>query len=106
MVECAITAWDDLDWHGPEVSRRSVLEAGKILGFRVRIFDSDVPMRADGTYVLALSTIVVRVEGFSHDGFAGNFADGELIPCYRGDCSGATTAVDLDSWGRIKASFR
>ena len=34
------------------------------------------------------------------------FADAELIPCYRGDCSDAPTGVTQDSWGRIKASFR
>ena len=108
VVEVAVTAWDDLDWHGPEVSKRSVLEAGKIVGFQVRIFDMDEAMRLDGIYVLALSTVQFFTEdgGASHDGFADNFVDGELIPCERGDCSGATTAVFQDSWGRIKASFR
>ena len=38
--------------------------------------------------------------------FVGELVDGALIPCFRGDCSGATTAVSQDSWGRIKASFR
>ena len=32
--------------------------------------------------------------------------DAELLPCFHGDCSGASTAVRADSWGRIKASFR
>ena len=108
VVEFAVTAWDDLDSRGPEVSKRSVLEAGRIVGFQVRIFDMDVPMRSDGIYVLALSTVRYWYPGggASHDGFADNFVDGELIPCERGDCSGATTAVSQDSWGRIKASFR
>ena len=107
-VEFAVTAWDDLDWHGPEASRRSVLEAGKIIGFLLDITDMDVPMRVKGTYVLALPTVYhySDEDGFGHDGFAGNFVDGELIPCFRGDCSGATTGVSQDSWGRIKASFR
>ena len=108
VVEFAITAWDDLDWHGPEVSKRSVLEADRIVGFQIELFDMDVPMRSDGTYVLALSTVMFMSEdgSWGHDGFSDNFVDGELIPCYRGDCSGATTAVSQDSWGRIKASFR
>jgi len=107
-VEVAVTAWDDLDWHGPEVSRRSILEAGGIIGFQVVISDSDEPMRSNGTYTLGLSTDYYRSEngGWAHDGFAENFVDGELIPCYRGDCSGNTTAVKPDAWGRIKASFR
>jgi hypothetical protein len=29
VVELAITPWDDLDWDGPKVSKRSVLESGK-----------------------------------------------------------------------------
>ena len=29
VVELAVAAWDDLDWHGPEVSKRSVLEAAR-----------------------------------------------------------------------------
>ena len=107
VVEFAITPWDDLDWHGPELSRRSTLEPGRILGFRIRLFDMDVPTRLNGMYELALPTVKFMSDDgtWGHDGFADNFVDGELIPCYRGDCSGATTAVEQDSWGRIKASF-
>jgi len=101
-VEFAVTAWDDLNWQGPELSRRSVLEAGNIIGFQIRLMDLDKPLFTKGAYWLALPTVS---SGF-HDLFAENFVDGELIPCDRGDCSGATTAVSQDSWGRIKASFR
>lgn len=110
VVECAVTAWDDLNWEGPELSRRSVLEAGKIIGFNIVVSDMDRPEPAIEYFVLALPTIVdQRVEGSSNqvtDAFADNFVDGELIPCCRGDCSGVTTAVTQDSWGRIKAGFR
>ena len=34
------------------------------------------------------------------------WADAELVPCYTGDCTGASTALQGDSWGRIKASSR
>jgi len=40
---------------------------------------------------------------------ADDFVDGELIPCHRGDCGSApprVSAVRMDSWARIKASFR
>ena len=110
VVEFAVTAWDDLNWEGPELSTRSVLEAGKIIGFNVEVTDMDGSDRAIEFFVLALPAIVdQRVEGTTNQvtsAFADNFVDGELIPCYRGDCSGATTAVSQDSWGRIKASFR
>jgi len=110
-VEFAVTAWDDLDWHGPEVSKQSVLEAGKIIGFQLHINDMDVPMRSNGTYVLALSTVGFMSEDRTrgHDGFSDNFVDGELIPCHTGDCGSAppgVSAVRADSWARIKASFR
>ena len=109
-VEFAITLWDDLNWRGPELSRRSALEAGKIIGFQIRVMDLDKPLFSTGDYWLALPTVMGEAAqgdySVSHDLFAENFVDGELIPCYRGDCSGATTVVRMDSWGRIKASFR
>jgi len=86
-VEFAVTAWDHL------------------------LSDSDVANRSAGSYVLALSTVRYWSEDrtWAHDGFADNFVDGELIPCHRGDCGSAApgaSAVRMDSWGRIKASFR
>ena len=110
VVEFAVTAWDDLNWEGPEVSKRSVLEAGKIIGFQIVVQDDDQG-NDSANYTLAIST----TEGgsssgsFTHDSFADNFVDGELIPCHRGDCGSASpgvSAVRMDSWGRIKASFR
>ena len=39
--------------------------------------------------------------------WAQNFVDGELIPCYQDDCSQSNaTAIQRDSWARIKATFR
>ena len=53
---------------------------------------------------------LTKTDGFTQyldqSGSADNSVDGELVPCYRGDCSGASTAVKQDSWARIKASFR
>ena len=97
-VELEITPWDDLDWHGPELSKRSVLEAGKIVGFQIAVLDFDGENDPLGVYLLP------KIDGVSQS--ADNFVDGELIPCYRGDCSGATTGVSQDSWGCVKASFR
>ena len=110
VVELAITPWDDLNWEGPELSRQSVLAAGGIIGFHIDVYDWDRDPLSAGWYRLVLS----ETEGpgrtgdrtVTHDLFAENFVDGELIPCHRGDCSGASTAVSQDSWARIKASFR
>jgi len=72
--------------------------------------DMDRPQFSSGWFQLALpvKTGAGQTDEFSytHHMFADNFVDGQLIPCARGDCSGATTAVSQDSWGRIKASFR
>ena len=107
VVEFAVTAWDDLDWRGPELSTRSDLEAGKTIGFWVWVFDKDERPVDGGIYALPEPIMFEEAPtGSSNHFFAENSVDGELTPCYQGDCSGATTAVSQDSWGRIKASFR
>ena len=110
VVEFAVTAWDDLNWEGPELSRRSALEAGKIIGFHIDVEDSDRESFCSGWFKLAIPEVVGHGQSgdmtFSHFMFADNFVDGQLIPCHRGDCSGATTGVSRDSWGCIKASFK
>ena len=109
-IELSVTAWDDLDWHGPELSKRSVLKAGRIVGFNIAVMDFDVPDSPDGGRTPDGIYLLAEIGDFgdylTQGGSADNFVDGELIPCFRGDCSGATTAVSQDSWGRIKASFR
>ena len=100
VVEGFVTAWDDLDWHGPETSRRSVLQPNTIIGFDVWIWDRDDYSGAQGVYLLGASPRTFPGQ------WADDFADGQLIPCEVGDCSGASTAVRADSWGRIKASLR
>ncbi len=105
MTEFYITPFDDLNWEGPELGRRSVLEPGNIIGLEIAVQDNDRP----GSVVSDLYRLVLPTfdgGGLYPTMWSENFADGELIPCYRGNCSGATTAVSEDSWGRIKASFR
>ena len=113
VVEFAVTAWDELNWEGPELSRRSLLEADGIIGFDIVVFDSDEEMRSSGWFRLALPVKEGRGQSgdisYSHDFYADNFVDGQLIPCHTGDCGSAppgVSAVHRDSWGRIKASFR
>jgi hypothetical protein len=107
VIEMFITPWDELDWRGPERSRRTELIAGKILGFQVSIPDFDAGCFAcddlflfHGYHTLSGQPLTWRE--------ADNFVDGELIACTTGDCGSASspvTAVESNSWGRIKASF-
>jgi hypothetical protein len=100
VIEFYITPWDECNWQGPELSKRSVLEAGKIIGFQFSIPDFDTEAGAyHGFHTLSGQPNTWRE--------ADNFVDGELIPCDVGDCGAAAvpTAVKADSWGRIKASF-
>ena len=99
VIEFAITAWDALDWHGAGVSQRSVLEAGRIIGFQISVMDWDVV----GTY-----HAFHNLNGLANTWReADNFVDGDLIGCEGGDCGAApATAVESNSWGRIKASLR
>ena len=103
-MEMYFTPWDQLHWEGPEQSQRTELEAGKIIGFQLLVEDYDEydSMVGAGLYMIGMY--------FSNSMYAQYhadlFADAELIPCHRGDCSGAATGVSQDSWGRIKASYR
>jgi hypothetical protein len=101
VIELQVTAWDELNWEGPELSRRSNLVAGSTLGFQFSIPDFDTEAGAyHGFHTLSGQPNTWRE--------ADNFVDGELIGCDTGDCGSApvATAVSADSWGRIKASFR
>jgi len=102
VMEGAMTAWDQLDWHGPEYSVRSTLEADRIIGFQISIMDWDVVGTYHGFHTLSGLANTWRM--------ADNFVSGQLIGCDYDDCGAAatpiTTAVQAESWGRIKASLR
>lgn len=100
VTEGFVTPWDALDWHGPEVSTPSTLEAGRIIGFQISMPDFDVV----GTYH-AFHTIAGLANTWR---MADNFVDGELIGCDEEGCSGGPvdSGVHPESWGRIKASLQ
>lgn len=105
VIELAITAWDECNWAGPELSRPTRLVGGNFIGFQFSIPDFDTEAGAyHGFHTLSGQPNTWRE--------ADNFVDGELLPCDTGDCGADTdrplepTAVEDDSWGRIKASFR
>lgn len=100
VIEFYLTPWDECNWQGPELSKRSLLEAGRIVGFQISVPDFDTEAGAyHGFHTLSGQPNTWRL--------AENFVDGELIGCDTGDCGSAAvpTAVKADSWGRIKASF-
>ena len=99
-VEMFVTPWDWLDWRGVEYSRPSLLLPGRIIGFQIGLADFDTePGEYTGFYTIFGGRNAWRT--------ADDFVDGELIPCDVGDCGllPDISAVERDSWGRIKASF-
>lgn len=100
VIEMYVTPWDECDWRGPEYSKRSTMAAGKIIGFQLSVPDFDTEAGAyHGFHTLSGQANTWRL--------AENFVDGQLISCDTGDCGSAPdpTAVQEDSWGRIKATF-
>jgi len=99
VIEMAVTAWDQLNWQGPEQSKASVLFADKIIGFQISVPDFDTAAGAyHGFHTLSGQPNTWRL--------AENFVDGQLVPCTGGDCGAGPTAVQSDSWARVKASFK
>ena len=45
IVEFYVTAWDEINWQGPHLSKRSELVGGKIIGLQVTIADYDANKR-------------------------------------------------------------
>jgi len=101
VMEGYFTAWDALNWQGPGLSTRSTLAEGRVIGFQLSVMDWDVV----GTYH-AFHTLSGLASTWRE---ADNFVKGELIGCDYGDCGSAPiepTAVESESWGRIKASLQ
>jgi len=89
ILEFYVTPFDDLIWNSPADSKPSVLAPGKFIGFNVATPDWDVP----GTYH-AYATLSGQAATWR---YSERFVDGRLIS--------TESAVENDSWGRIKASF-
>jgi hypothetical protein len=104
VIEMAVTPWDELNWQGPAQSKASALYADKIIGFQISVPDFDKgcascdPGGYHGFHTLSGQPNTWRL--------AENFVDGQLVPCTGGDCGQGPTAVQSDSWARIKASFK
>ena len=90
VTEFMVTPYDVLIYNDPTASTPSTLTSGKIIGFQISIPDWDVA----GTYH-AFHTLTGQPSTWR---FAERFADARLV-------GGSGTAVEENSWGRIKASF-
>ena len=90
VIEFYVTPFDALSWgDDPQESTVSNLQAGRVIGLEVVVFDVD---RGKGIRIKRLANGLA-------DRWAEAFADGVLI-------GASDSAVREDSWGRIKDSLR
>ncbi|MFH1566664.1 MAG: hypothetical protein ABIL09_01600 [Gemmatimonadota bacterium] len=92
VMEFYVTPFDNLIYNSPGDSKASELAANKIIGFQLSVPDFDTE---PGAYK-AFHTLTGQAATWR---YAERFADGRLIG------AGGGTAVESNSWGRIKASF-
>ena len=85
-IEMAVTAWDSLDWQGPESSIPSTLTPGKIIGFQVVVRDHDSDLPQQGRFYTLFG-----LPDFWR--YADNFIDGVLM----GADDGSDIAVNSTS---------
>lgn len=91
VSEAYVTPFDNLVYNDEDASVASQLTTNRIIGFQMSIPDWDVA----GTYH-AFHTLTGQAATWQ---YAERFADGRLVG------GGDITAVEGNSWGRIKASF-
>ena len=91
IIEFFVTPFDDLIWNSPDDSVPSPLFDGKIIGFQISAQDMDTgPSEYRAFHTLSGQAATWR--------YAERFVDGRLVGT-------GETAVEEDSWGRIKAAF-
>ena len=103
VTEFYVTPFDRFVSTGPKDSDVSDLFGGKIIGFNIQVFDLDSQPGVETIHLLAAPP--------SHDFYAPtllamsahDFADGVLIT--PDGLSSDNSAVESDSWARIKATF-
>ena len=92
IIEFFCTPFDDLIWNSPDDSVASNLVDGLIIGFQISCPDTDQgPGQDRAFHTLSGQAATWR--------YAERFVDARLVG------AGGATAVEEDSWGRIKASL-
>ena len=100
VTEFYVTPFDRFVSTGPEDSEVSDLSGGKTIGFNIEVSDfDDQPGRRETIHLLAPSNEWTTMLWMS----AHDFADGVLIT--PDGLSSEDSAVESDSWARIKATF-
>lgn len=92
IMEFYVTPFDDLIWNSPADSKTSKLINGNIIGFQISVPDFDTAPQA----YRAFHTLTGQAATWR---YAERFADGRLVG------HPGATAVESESWGRVKASF-
>ena len=90
-IELFCTPFDDLIWNSPDDSQASDLFDGKLIGYQISLPDTDkAPGQDRAFHTLSGQAATWR--------FAERFVDARLVGV-------GGTAVEENSWGRIKASL-
>jgi len=97
--ELSAHAWDDLDYHGPEVSDIHIFEEGQIIGMCYQIADYDESDSYDGYWTLGGGAAAPQFEYALTDFLLAPIDEAVVWP------EGPTTSVGVSSWGLIKSSF-
>ena len=102
QAEWYVTGWDDYNYSGPDQSVQHDFVEGEIVGIGFAVHDTDeVTVDENGDEVPSFTKYVLGGENLIF-GDASFFSDFQLLPVCA-DC--LPTAVENDSWGRVKASF-
>jgi hypothetical protein len=95
-VEVYLTPWDDLDWHGPGSSIIHDLKEGEIIGLNTIWSDYDYETtETGGKKYRAYRMTGAAGQGESASDYLLAPIEGDLFP----------TAVEAQTWGRIKTRF-
>ena len=99
VTEFRLTPFDDLIYNDEDASRASELYPGKVIGFSMSMWDND------GSGAFDVIIALTRWAGVMVN--ADLFADGLLLATGEDPSSyDDVSAVELSSWGRIKAALR
>ena len=93
VVELLLTPFDLIVWDDPDESIVSTLEAGEVIGMTVSLLDIDSPKSGGAFYSLSGTAW-----------WEDRAADGLLLGAR--ELAEVGSAVEVDSWGRIKASLK
>ena len=103
VIELYVTPFDRWAYDDVEGSVASGLDAGKVIGFGIVVFDSDPPEYDEVAWPFLEATQPVdHIDAIDHLR-ADGYLDGLLLP--PADAEPGDSAVESVSWGRIKASL-